>query len=100
MKTVTPTFDGKIWRGKAHAYGTHFVVEVFPSVKYPGHYHTCLFCNDDNFVDETNKPIRADAGLMALQFMLKTAGLVVADMAWEELADRAMLKIAQPESAS
>jgi hypothetical protein len=90
--TVRPELDGRAWLGKAAAYGTTFVVELFESRKNPGYYHFAMYCMDDSFCDESKRPMRAkeengvsfwtlfEAGLS------KEHGLVIDNLEWMEVA--------------
>jgi hypothetical protein len=90
---MQPVLDGRAWLGRAQAYGTTFIVELFESRRHPGYYHHAMYCTDDTFYDESrdNKPMRAQeedgvsfwtlfrAGLS------KEHGLVLDDLEWVEV---------------
>ena len=98
---TTPVFDGKIWRGLAKAYGVRFIAELFPSAKNPGYYHFSVVCmaddNNTSYVDSTKHAILADSALQMLTIALKREGLVITDMRWQEVANKAELLIEHPE---
>lgn len=80
-----PELDNKtIWRGISTAYGEHFAVELCPSKQHPGYYHIAACCFADTFIDETKRPVRADAVEEGVSYFLKQHGLVLADMSWYE----------------
>jgi hypothetical protein len=82
---VPPICDGRAWRGIAEAYGTIFVVELFPSQKHAGYYHYSYHCMNDEYSKETNTPIRADAIKANLTLFLMLENLHLEEFVWEEM---------------
>jgi len=90
-----PVLDGRAWLGKAEAYGTTVIVELFESRQHPGYYHFAMYCANDSFCDESKKPLKAkdhngDSSLFTqgLSHVLsKEHGLVLDDLMieWAEV---------------
>lgn len=88
----TPELDGRAWFGKAEAYGTTFIVELFESRKHPGYYHYAIHCVREGFYDESAKPIsaREQAGVNIWTFIrasltgLDEYGPILDLLEWEE----------------
>ncbi len=87
---MKPPLDGRAWLGRAEAFGTTFIVELFESRKHPGFYHYAMYCTDDTFCDESRKPVRSkeDAGVtfwtVLKASLSKEHGLIVDDLEWED----------------
>jgi hypothetical protein len=88
---MKPRLDGRAWLGRANAFATTFLVELFESRQHPGYYHFAMYCTDDSFCDESKRPMRAkeeDGVSFWTLFkagLSKEHGLVVDDLDWIEV---------------
>lgn len=85
-KDAVPVCDGRAWRGIAEAYGTTFVVELFPSTKHSGYYHYVEHCLTDDFLNETQKPVRADGVKAHMTLSLALHNLQLDEFHWQEVS--------------
>lgn len=87
---MRPRLDGSSWLGQADAYGTTFIVELFASRQHPGYYHYAMYCTDDTFCEESNRPTNAtDEASFWTWFELSIStshGLAIDDLRWVEVS--------------
>ena len=91
IKTTKPVLDGRAWLGKADAYGTTFILELFESRQHPGYYHYAMHCTNDSFCIESKRPVRAaETDGIGFWTVVKSHlsmehGLILDDLVWLEV---------------
>jgi hypothetical protein len=96
---MLPVLDGRAWVGVGVYYGVEFLVELCESKEHPGYYLFATHCAGDKFLDESQRPMKAEFVQSNLDLVLKQHNLLATELSWREVPPTDLILLAERVAA-